>query len=111
MWTRPTPRPMSTLASAMSFNPIPLRCECGGRLPARIRQVGLTPRQELLIRWVCPVCKRTHHTVKPLAECLRECPNAGDGLEVVKLTAVSMRESDAQFLHSLGVASLDEEAF
>jgi hypothetical protein len=87
----------------MRFKPISLPCDCGRCLPARIRQVGLTPQHELVIKWRCACCKRTHYTVKSLADYWRECPNPLDALVAPKAATDEMREPDAQFLHSLGV--------
>lgn len=92
----------------MHFRPFLLACDCGGHLPGRIRRVGLTPLHELVVHWWCPACKRTHYTVKALADCWRECPDRDDKKATAMVGAV-LCEADAQFLHSLGVAFHEEE--
>ncbi len=96
----------------MRFRPISLLCECGGRLPARIARVGLTPEHQLVIRWGCPACKRKHHTIRALTECWRDCTARapeGEEVETVEVRAKGMRDPDAEFLHSLGVRFPNEE--
>ena len=88
----------------MRFRQIQLCCcECGGRVPTRIRRVGLTPQHQLLIQFRCAGCKRDIYVVKDLADCWRECPGPKDELEVAEMGTTRRREPDAQFLHSLGV--------
>jgi hypothetical protein len=93
----------------MHFRPISLRCDCGGRFAARIRQVGLSRHRELVVHWWCPGCKRTHYTVKALADCWRECGQVGEEPDPAELDPHQIREPDAQFLHSLGVSLPDDD--
>jgi hypothetical protein len=94
----------------MRFRQLPLCCcECGGHVPARIRQVGLTPQHQLVIHWWCLGCKRNIYTVKELYECWRECPTDADDLKVAETSELLMREPDAKFLRSLGIALPDDE--
>lgn len=89
----------------MRFRQLPVWCrECGGPVPARIKQVGLTPRHELVVHFLCLRCRKHAHFVKPLADCWRDCPSPDDELTAPEPGAGILREPDAKFLHSLGVA-------
>ena len=91
----------------MRFRKLVFRCECG-RSTSRVREIGLTAEHELVIRRWCPACKRHIYVVKSLSDCWRECPlhRVGEGVsEAVEATA-----SDAQFLRSLGILSLEGES-
>jgi hypothetical protein len=95
----------------MRFRQLTFRCaECGGDAPIRIRRVGLTPHHELVVHIWCGGCKRDIYIVKALSDCWRDCPNSEDNLTVGgQSTDDMMRERDARFLHSLGVAIPEEE--
>jgi len=94
----------------MQFRQLPLKCcECGGRTPARIKRVGLTPHHELVVHFLCLRCRKHIYVVKDLSDCWRECPKPGDVLEAADLGAPVIREPDLDFLHSLGVRLPDEE--
>ena len=87
------------------FTPISLRCDCGGRSPAQIRQVGLTAERQLVIQWRCSSCKRTLFSTKSLADYWRECPSRGEAFAAgAKTRSGSRQDYDTRFLHSLGVA-------
>ena len=58
------------------YEQIPLSCACG-RQPTRLREVGLTADRQLVIYWRCSDCRRHMYIVKPLSECMRECPDEG----------------------------------
>lgn len=92
----------------MRFRQIPLQCrQCGEQVPARIKQVGLTPQHELVIHFVCLKCRRRIYIVKSLADCWRECPPSGNESEPVE--PMPMQEPDLEFLHSLGVAYPEDD--
>ena len=89
----------------MKFEPIALHCDCGGRFPARIKQIGLTAERQFVIQWRCGSCKRTHVSVKTLAEYWHECPPIGHVTgALIKNYVDPQHDYDAQFLHRLGVA-------
>lgn len=60
-------------AHSTMYERIEVTCECGHQ-PTRLREVGLTVDRQLVIYWRCSHCRRQVYRVKPLAECLRECP-------------------------------------
>ena len=94
----------------MRFRELSLCCrECGNRVPFRIRRVGLTPLHQLVIHFWCGGCKRDIYLLKDLADCWRECPDGAQELTVVEPNPELMREPDAAFLHTLGVAFPEEE--
>jgi hypothetical protein len=94
----------------MRFRQLDFCCrECGAHVPARIRRVGLTPLHQLVIHFWCVGCKRDIYIVKALADCWRECPAPEDEPDAIEPTPEFMREPDAAFLHSLGVAFPDDE--
>ena len=94
----------------MRFRELLLSCrECGRRVPARIRRIGLTPLHQLVIHFWCAGCKKDIYLVKDLADCWRECPAPEDELDAIQPAPEFMREPDAAFLHSLGVAFPEED--
>jgi hypothetical protein len=90
----------------MVYRRLPLRCECG-RVPRRVKEVGLTPGHQLVIHWRCRSCKRKIYVARNLADCWRLCPKPKDQQEVC-VSADLMREPDAEFLHRLGVKFPDD---
>ncbi len=74
----------------MLYRPLPLRCGCG-RVPTRIREVGLTPVHHLVIHWQCRSCKLKIYVARNLADCWRLCPKPKE----VGVSADLMRERDA----------------
>jgi hypothetical protein len=94
----------------MRLKPIMLHCDCHGRFPARIKQVGLTPGRQLVIQWRCGSCKRTHFTTRSLADYWRECPDIGESIQEPAESKIDLlHDDDLRFLHSLGVAMPEEE--
>ena len=89
----------------MKFKPVSLYCDCGGRLPGRIRQVGFTEQHQLVIRWWCPECKRTHDKVLTVSGGGSPEPEK----EIVETRCTGTLEPDARFLHSLGVRFPDDD--
>ena len=55
------------------YERIQLSCECGSQ-PSRLREIGLSAERQLVIYWRCSNCRRHMYIVKPLADCVRECP-------------------------------------
>jgi len=55
------------------YERIQLSCECGSQ-PSRLREIGLSADRQLVIYWRCSNCRRHMYIVKPLADCVRECP-------------------------------------
>jgi hypothetical protein len=94
----------------MDFRPVPLACECG-LAPARFRGIGFTPEQELVVHWRCLMCGKLVYVVKPLVECLRECPPLEDSSIVpVPGAKFDFKPDDAKFLHTLGISVEDPGA-
>ena len=60
-------------AQHFMYERIQLSCECGSQ-PSRLREVGLSADRQLVIYWRCSNCRRHMYIVKPLSECVRECP-------------------------------------
>ena len=89
-------------ANSMWYNPIFLRCECDKPLRGCIKEVGLTPEHQLVIRWSCPACKRKHHTVKALADCWRESSELKDALP---LSEYPVHERETRLLPNLAVGA------
>ena len=87
----------------MWLNPIVLRGECGAPLLGCIKQVGLTPQHEVVMRWSCPACKRKHDTAIALADCWRACPELGAELQGGQPSSDAIPERGAGFLHSSGM--------
>lgn len=76
------------------YERIQLSCECGSQ-PSRLREVGLSADRQLVIYWRCSNCRRHMYIVKPLAECVRECPTD-------KEPASAMAEpADSRFISGL----------
>lgn len=91
----------------MEYRSLPLSCECGGK-PKRISGVGLSTNHHLVIQWRCPRCRRIVFVVKPLADCVRDCPTeAATNRAGVKVVLDS--PDDRAFLHSVGVRYPDEQ--
>ena len=87
----------------MRFRQFALRCECG-LIPARIRQVGLSSEHQLVIHWYCVGCRKAMYVVRDLAECWEECPKSDElGVTAVSFHDSDRRQSDVNFLHSLGI--------
>src|SRR5947208_3380723 len=94
----------------MKFQPFSLRCECG-MLPARIKQVGLSPEHQLVIHWWCMRCRKAMYVVKDLAECWEESPSHAELAASVSPEipcAHNRRQQDEGFLHSMGIRFLAE---
>ena len=90
----------------MEYRKLPLSCECGA-VPKRIMNVGLSTGQELVIHWVCPRCRRHVYAVKPLAECMQQCPTEASA-NLSNSNVIMDTPADRRFLHSIGVTLPDE---
>jgi hypothetical protein len=75
------------------YERIQLSCECGSE-PSRLREVGLSAERELVIYWRCSNCRRHMYIVKPLSDCVRECPTEDEE------TAIG-EANDSRFLPGL----------
>lgn len=93
----------------MRYETLQLSCECGQHT-TRIREVGFTADHQLVLHWRCLACKKYVYVVKSLSDCWRDCPQQPE-TETEPVGAVSdesvIREHDARFLRSLGVALPD----
>ena len=85
---------------AMTFRRLVVTCACG-RSTSRIRDVGLTADQQLVLRSSCPACKRRVYAVKSLSDLSQDCPPAPAEEEASESSEESA--SDAQFLRSWGI--------
>jgi hypothetical protein len=84
----------------MTFKKLSFQCECG-RATARIHDVGVTPRQELVVRWRCTGCHRRVVAVTKLSECWEFPIEGGQAQKVADEEEVT--PFDIQFLRSLAV--------
>ena len=89
---------------AMKFRPMPLVCECGF-VPVRLKTVGFTSEYELVVHWRCIACGKLVYVVKPLADCVRDCPDeAGEPEPPMPDNSRDRRLSDdARFLSMMGI--------
>ena len=88
----------------MTYRTLTLQCHCG-RQSANIKEVGFTSDHQLVLHWRCPECKSYVYGLKPLSECFDVCPAEAEA-EVENenpLSEQSIEETDAEFLHALGV--------
>lgn len=96
----------------MPLRQMRLHChKCGDYVPGVITSVGFTCYHQLVVTFWCAVCKMEVHLVKDLAQCWRDCPTFSEEGPDAEIAAQLPKVSDADFLHSLGVASLDEEEY
>jgi hypothetical protein len=79
-----------------------LSCPCG-RIARQFTAIGFSADCQLVISWRCSHCKNWVHYVKPLADCLRQCPTDIDALLEALDSASGVDADDVKFLHSLGV--------
>ena len=87
----------------MLFKALSLRCQCG-RVPLRIKEIGLTADHELAVYWHCTACQRPVYAVKPLSECWLDCPTRESSSAPVLLeAAIDHGAEDRDFLRSVGV--------
>lgn len=54
-------------------------CPCG-REASNFKTIGLTDTRELYVAWVCHRCHCKCYSLKPLEECIEQCPTP-DGVE------------------------------
>jgi hypothetical protein len=87
----------------MKFREMQLVCECGAA-PFALKSVGFTSEYELVVHWSCAGCGKLVYVVKALADCVRECPETEDAVEIAARTPCD----DAGFLRSLGIRFPDE---
>ena len=87
----------------MLFKTLSLRCQCG-RVPLRIKEIGLTADHELAVYWHCTACQKPVYAVKPLSECWLDCPTKdSSGTPVLLEAGVDHGVEDRNFLRSVGV--------
>jgi hypothetical protein len=84
----------------MTFRKLFFQCECG-RSAARVRDLGVTARQELVVRWRCAGCKRRVLIVTKLSDCWGPSIQSGRGQTMADQEDVTA--FDIQFLRSLAV--------
>jgi hypothetical protein len=77
----------------MKFQQLPLLCECG-RKPARIKAVGFTAANQLVVHWRCPACRKFIYVLKDLADRQPQCAEP------------TVDANDAEFLRSMGICEL-----
>ena len=87
----------------MEYRRFPLSCECGGA-PKQITGVGLSADHQLVIHWRCARCRRKICTVRPLADCWRDC----FGPPRMSVSGALATADDRRFLHSIGVRYADD---
>lgn len=80
-------------------------------MPARIKQVGLSPEHQLVIHWWCMRCRKAMYVVKDLSECWEESPSHEE-LAASASPQVpcghDRQQGDEGFLHSMGIRFLTE---
>ena len=87
----------------MLFKSLSLRCQCG-RVPLRIKEIGLTADHELAVYWHCTTCQRPVYAVKALSECWLDCPTKdASGAPLLLEASVDHGAEDRKFLRSVGV--------
>jgi hypothetical protein len=77
-------------------------------MPARIKQVGLSPEHQLVIHWWCMRCRKAMYVVKDLSECWEESPSQEE-LEASSPEVPAGHDrpqGDERFLHSMGIRFL-----
>lgn len=74
-----------------------------GQAPSEIKEVGLTPEHQLVIRWPCAACKIEMFVVKDLADCWLECPKEPAPPAAPPVDNEWVRKADEAFLHSIGI--------
>ncbi len=96
---------MQRIELIMRYETLQLSCECGQHT-TRIREVGFTADHQLVLHWRCLACKKYVYVVKSLSDCWRDCPQEESQREHTSDES-AIREHDARFLRSLGVALPD----
>jgi hypothetical protein len=81
---------------------------CRGPVPATIKRVALTVKNQLVIYWRCGECGRKLYTFKSFDECLGGCLSAQEEPATVAQPKEMIAELDAQFLRTLGVRPFDD---
>ena len=87
----------------MKFRRLQPVCECG-RAAQSFLALGFSSEYELVIHWICQPCGKHAYIVKPLSQCCKEVPDAGDpGLISVREGRQDTHAADRRFLQSTGI--------
>ena len=89
----------------MEYRRFPLLCDCGGEAK-QILAVGFSAGRELVIHWRCSRCRKKVCTVRPLADCWRDC----FGAPPAKASPPSAAADDRKFLHSIGACYAEDSS-